>query len=84
MNELIQLLITLLPAIAGVSASVVSVLLSIKKVSSIIAEFRQSNELKQLIEQLKQEQQQNEQLKTMNEKLLVELTKIKPQGWVDE
>ena len=83
MSELMEILVAIAPAVAGVVASVVSVIMGIKKVSTTISEFRQSNELKQNNEQIAELLKDNKQLKKMNEKLLVELTKIKPKGWVD-
>ena len=79
-----EILVAIAPAVAGVLASVVSVIMGIKKVSTTISEFRQSNELKQNNAQIAELLQDNKQLKKMNEKLLVELTKIKPKGWVDD
>ena len=84
MSELMEILVAIAPAVAGVLASVVSVIMGIKKVSTTISEFRQSNELKQNNAQIAELLQDNKQLKKMNEKLLVELTKIKPKGWVDD
>lgn len=84
MSELMEILVAIAPAVAGVLASVVSVIMGIKKVSTTISEFRQSNELKKNNEQIAELLQDNKQLKKMNEKLLVELTKIKPKGWVDD
>ncbi len=84
MSELLEILVTIAPAVAGVLASVVSVIMGLKKITSTITEFRQSNELKKNNEQITALLQDNAQLKKMNEKLLVELTRIKPAGWVDD
>lgn len=83
MNDLLTFIITIAPAVGSVLATVLSALLAIKKVASIINEFKQSNELKQNNEQIQCLLKDNAQLKKLNEKLLVELTRIKPLGWTD-
>lgn len=77
------LIVAMAPAIGSVLATVISAILAIKKVAKVIAEFRQSNELKQNNAEIKALLEDNKQLKKMNEKLLVELTRIKPAGWCD-
>lgn len=84
MSEIMEILVAIAPAVAGVLASVVSVIMGIKKVSVTISEFRQSNELKENNRIINDLLQDNKQLKKMNERLLVELTKIKPKEWVDD
>lgn len=84
MTELLNFLVQIAPAVAGVLATVFSAIMAISKVSAMIAEFKQSNELKQNNEAIHQLLLDNRQLKKMNEKLLVELTKIKPAGWTDD
>lgn len=83
-SELWALLVACAPAVGSVLATVVTVILSLKKLATTISEFRQSNELKQNNEQIKALLQDNKTLKKMNEKLLVELTRIKPKGWTDD
>lgn len=83
-QEIINLIVTIAPSIAGIVGMIFSFIVAIKKVTSIINDFRQSNELKKNNEQISQLLADNAQLKKMNEKLLVELTRIKPQGWTDD
>ena len=83
-SEVWALLVAIAPAIGSVLATVISAILAIRKVASIIAEFRQSNELKQNNATINALLEDNRQLKKLNEKLLVELTKIKPAGWCDD
>lgn len=83
-SEIWTLIISIAPAIGSVLATVISAVLAIRKVASTIAEFKQSNELKQNNENIRALLEDNRQLKKMNEKLLVELTKIKPAGWCDD
>lgn len=82
--DVISMLVSILPALSGVLATVVSAFLAISKVAKMVREFKQSNELKQNNEAIHQLLVDNQQLKKMNEKLLVELTKIKPAGWTDD
>lgn len=84
LTPVMELIISILPALSGVIATVVSAFLAISKIAKMVREFRQSNELKQNNEAIHQLLVDNQQLKKMNEKLLVELTKIKPKGWVDD
>ena len=77
------LVVAMAPAVGSVLATVISAILAIKKVASVINEFRQSNELKQNNAEIKALLEDNKQLKKMNEKLLIELTRIKPAGWCD-
>lgn len=83
-SEVWALLVAIAPAIGSVLATVISAILAIKKVASVIADFRQSNELKQNNATINALLEDNRQLKKLNEKLLVELTKIKPAGWCDD
>lgn len=83
-SEVWALLVAIAPAIGSVLATVISAILAIKKVASVISEFRQSNELKQNTATINALLEDNKQLKKLNEKLLVELTKIKPAGWCDD
>ena len=78
------LIVSIAPAVGSVLATVISAVLAIRKVASTISEFKQSNELKQNNEIVRALLEDNRQLKKMNEKLLVELTKIKPSGWCDD
>lgn len=82
-SELWTLFVAIAPAIGSVLATVISAIIAIKKVATTISEFRQSNELKQTTAQVKALLEDNKTLKKMNEKLLVELTRIKPAGWCD-
>lgn len=83
-EEIWYVVVSCAPSVAAVLASVISALLAIKKVATTISEFRQSNELKENNEQIKQLLADNKSLKKLNEKLLVELTKIKPKEWTDD
>lgn len=83
-SELWMAIVAMAPSIGGVIAAVITALLSIKKVATVIAEFRSSNELKELVSQLKVQSTENKQLKKMNEKLLAELTRIQPVGHTDD
>lgn len=83
-SEVWALIVAIAPAIGSVLATVISAILAIRKVASTISEFKQSNELKQNNAQISALLEDNKQLKKMNEKLLVELTKIKPAGWCDD
>ena len=84
MNEIVQLLITLAPSIGGILGIIVSVILSLKELTKIINEFRQSNELKENNAQISALLKDNEELKKLNVRLLAELTRIKPAGWCDD
>ena len=83
-SDVWALIVAIAPAVGSVLATVISAVLAIRKVASIISEFRQSNELKQNNAEIKALLEDNKQLKKLNEKLLVELTKIKPAGWCDD
>lgn len=83
-SELWTLIVAIAPAVGSVLATIISAILAIKKVATTISEFRQSNELKQNNAQIKELLEDNKQLKKMNQKLLTELTKIKPAGWSDD
>lgn len=83
-NDVWALIVAIAPAVGSVLATVISAVLAIRKVASVISEFRQSNELKQNNAEIKALLEDNKQLKKLNEKLLVELTKIKPAGWCDD
>ncbi len=83
-QELINLIITLAPSVASILGVVISVILAIKKVADTITEFKQSNELKENNELTTKLLKDNEQLKKLNEKLLVELTNIRPFGWTED
>ena len=83
-SEIWALIVSIAPAVGSVLATVISAVLAIRKIASTIAEFRQSNELKQNNAQISALLEDNRQLKKMNEKLLVELTRIKPAGWCDD
>lgn len=84
MNDIIQLLITLAPSIGGILGIIISVILSLKELTKIINEFRQSNELKENNAQISALLKDNAELKKLNERLLIEITKIKPAGWCDD
>ena len=83
-SEVWALLVAIAPAIGSVLATVISAILAIRKVANVINEFKQSNELKQNNATINALLEDNRQLKKLNEKLLVELTKIKPAGWCDD
>ena len=83
-QDIINLIITILPSLGGIIGIVLSVILSIKKISNVISEFRQSNELKENNAKISALLKDNAELKKLNAKLLVELTKIKPNGWCDD
>lgn len=83
-EEVLYIITSIAPSIAAVLASVISAMFAIKKVVSTISDFKQSNELKQNNEKISQLLKDNQTLKKMNEKLLVELTRIKPMGWTDD
>lgn len=83
-SEIWTLLVALLPSLASIGASVLAAILAIKKVVQCIQEFRSSNELKAATDKVDKLLQDNEQLKKLNEKLLVELTRIKPLSWTDD
>lgn len=83
-SEIWKLVLDLMPSIAAVLATVVSAILAIRKVAVAISEFRQSNELKVNNERLEALLKDNAKLQAMNEKLLVELRRIRPVGWTDD
>lgn len=83
-SEIWQALVSCAPAISAILATVISAILAIKKVATVIAEFRNSNELKEATSQVNKLLEDNKQLKKLNEKLLVELTRIKPVGWCND
>lgn len=83
-SEVWALLVAIAPAIGSVLATVISAVLAIRKVANVINEFKQSNELKHNNATINALLEDNKQLKKLNEKLLVELTKIKPAGWCDD
>lgn len=83
-SDIWALIVAIAPAVGSVLATVISAILAIRKVASVISDFRQSNELKQNNAEIKALLEDNKQLKKLNKKLLVELTKIKPAGWCDD
>lgn len=83
-QDIFNFILTILPSLGGIVGIVVSILLSLQKLTKIINEFRQSNELKQNTERITALLKDNAELKKLNEKLLVELTRIKPEGWCDD
>ena len=83
-QEIINLIVTIAPSIAGILGMLFSFIMAIKKVSEIIADFKQSNELKQNNEQISALLKDNASLKKLNKQLLVELTKMKPLEWSDD
>ena len=83
-SEIWYLIVSIAPSVAAVVATVAGAVLSLKKVVNVINEFRQSNELKKTNETIQKLLEDNKALKKMNEKLLVELTRIKPIGWSDD
>ena len=83
-SEVWELIVSIAPAIGSVLATVISAILAIRKVASTSSEVKQSNELKQNNAQINALLEDNKQLKKMNEKLLVELKRIKPAGWCDD
>ena len=82
--EIINLVIAIAPSVAGIVGMIYTFVMAIRKVTSIVNDFKQSNELKKNNEQISALLQDNAQLKKMNEKLLVELTRVRPQGWTDD
>lgn len=84
MTELWYFIVSIAPSVTAVFASVFSAIIALKKVAAAISDFRQSNELKKNNEQIAQLLKDNQALKKLNEKLLVELTRIKPMGWTDD
>lgn len=83
-SEIWYLIVSIAPSVAAVVATVAGAFLSLKKVVNAINEFRQSNELKETNDTIQKLLEDNKALKKMNEKLLVELTRIKPLGWSDD
>ena len=83
-GDIFTAIIAMAPSIGGIIGIVVTCILSIRKVAMMIADFKQSNELKELIATIKAQQAENKQLRKMNEKLLGELTRIQPKGYTDD
>lgn len=83
-SEIWALFVACAPAIGSILATVISAVLAIKKVAQVISDFRNSNEVKNLVGELKTSHEENKQLKKLNEKLLVELTRIRPAGYQDD
>lgn len=83
-SEIWALFVACAPAVGSIIATVISAILAIRKVATVISEFRNSNEVKGLVAELKTSHEENKQLKKLNEKLLVELTRIKPKGYNDD
>lgn len=83
-SEIWYLIVSIAPSVAAIVATVAGAVMSLKKVVNVINEFRQSNELKETNDKIQKLLEDNKALKKMNEKLLVELTRIKPLGWSDD
>jgi len=83
-SDLWALVVAIAPAVGSVLATVISAILAIKKVAAVISEFRNSNEVKGLVAENKALREDNKHLTKLYEKLLVELTRIKPAGWCDD
>ena len=83
-QEVINYILTILPSIGGVIGIIISVILSIRKISSCINEFKQSNALKENNEKISALLKDNATLKEMNQKLLEEITRIRPKGRCDD
>ena len=91
MTETWYFIVSIAPSVAAIGGILLSALLTIKKVAEAInsfvdavREFRQSNELKENNKQMEDLLKDNKDLKKLCEKLLVELTKVKPMGWTDD
>ena len=79
-----EFIISLLPEIAALVAFIISAIKIVKQISLMIKEFSQSNELKENNIIIKQLLIENEELKSLYQQLLIELTRIKPKGWTDD
>lgn len=83
-SDLYAILAAVAPSVTAILGVVATVLLSLKKLTSMITDFKQSAELKQLIAEMQEQRKENKQLKKMNEKLISELTRIAPSAkWSD-
>lgn len=83
-SEIWALIVAIAPAVGSVLGIVITVLLGIKKFAAEISRLRESSELKELIAINKQQINENKQLRKLNEKLIAELTKIRPVGYTDD
>lgn len=83
-SEIWALIVSIVPAVGSVLGIVITVLLGIKKFAAAIDRLRESSELKELIAINKQQIAENKQLRKLNEKLMTELTKIRPVGYTDD
>ena len=83
-SDIYAILVAIIPSLSAILGIVTTILLSLKKLSKMIVDFKNSEELKQLIAELKEQRKENKQLKKMNEKLISELTRIAPSAkWSD-
>lgn len=83
-TEFGMLLVALWPYIVALGSTVLTAILAIKKVAECINEFRNSNEVKQLEGEMRELIKDNASLKKDLHRLMIELTKQRPCGWVDE
>lgn len=83
-SDLWMTIVAMMPAIGGILGMVITVILSIKKIAVAIAELKNSNEIKELLDALKAEREENKQLRKMYSKLESELTRIKPAGYTED
>lgn len=72
------------PSITAIFGVVASILYSILQTKKAINELKSCDDISQLKTEVKQLCQENKTLQKMNEKLLSELTRIRPRGWTDD
>lgn len=81
---IIEYITILAPSVAGILGIVVSIILAIKKLADACAQFKESDELKSAVKQLKKAHEDNlslskdnKDLKKQMDELLTEITKVK-------
>lgn len=84
MTELWYFIVSIVPSALSVLFSILIYFIFKKWTRDIFEEVKQNNELKKNNELTSKLLKDNQDLKKMNEKLLAELTRIKPMGWTDD
>ena len=72
------------PSITAILGVVASILYSVLKTKKAVDDLKSCDDISKLRAEVKQLCQENKTLQKMNEKLLSELTRIRPRGWTDD
>lgn len=84
MNTILNFLTEYGPSITAVLGVVASIVYSLIQTRKAIAELKNCDDIASLKNEVKHLCSENKTLQKMNEKLLSELTRIRPKGWTDD